>query len=159
MNSVPFILIIVTMPLLLGGCGVEEPVVEVKPEEPVAETKPELEGVNWDELERRGIIWYLKGSDTPYTGKVYGLHENGQKLKEGGYKDGKHEGLWTRWHENGKKESETNYKKGKRDGLLVAWHENGHKWLEENYKDHEVVSIKLWNSKGEPVDSLEEAQK
>ena len=63
MNPVPLFLIIVTLPLLLGGCGEKvavEPVVEVKPveekvlevkeevkpEEPVAEAKPELEGVN-----------------------------------------------------------------------------------------------------------------
>ena len=39
MNPVPLFLIIVTLPLLLGGCG-KEPVVEVKPEEPLAETKP-----------------------------------------------------------------------------------------------------------------------
>ena len=33
MNPVPLFLIIVTLPLLLGGCGVEEPVAEVKPVE------------------------------------------------------------------------------------------------------------------------------
>ena len=51
MNPLPLFLIIVSLPLLLGGCGGDkkEPVVEVKPveekqevktEEPVAETKP-----------------------------------------------------------------------------------------------------------------------
>jgi len=49
MNPVPLFLIIVSLPLLLGGCGekpvaevkpVEEKQQEVKPEEPVAETKP-----------------------------------------------------------------------------------------------------------------------
>ena len=42
MNPVPLFLIIVTLPLLLGGCG-EDPVAEVKPEEPLAETKPKKE--------------------------------------------------------------------------------------------------------------------
>ena len=37
MNPVPLFLIIVTLPLLLGGCGVEKPVAEV---EPVVKTKP-----------------------------------------------------------------------------------------------------------------------
>jgi len=42
MNPVPLFLIIVTLPLLLGGCG-EEPVVEVKPvEEKVLEVKEEV---------------------------------------------------------------------------------------------------------------------
>ena len=52
MNPLALFLIIVTLPLLLGGCGgdknepvaetkpVEEKVLEVKPEEPIAETKP-----------------------------------------------------------------------------------------------------------------------
>ena len=95
---------------------VEEKVVEVKEEakteEPLAETKPELEGVNKKELESREDIVYLKGSDTPYTGKAFALYENGQK------------------------ELETNFK----DGKLVEG------------------SIKYWNSKGEPVDSLEESR-
>ena len=60
MNPLPLLLLAISLPLLLGGCGekesvgkvqpVEEKVLEVKeevkPEEPVAEAKPELEGVN-----------------------------------------------------------------------------------------------------------------
>ena len=46
MNPLPLFLIIVSLPLLLGGCGEKESVAETKPEEPVAEAKPELEGVN-----------------------------------------------------------------------------------------------------------------
>ena len=162
MNPARLLVLLVSLPLLLGGCGekpssegsesvnenstapseetkpVEEKVLEVKeevkPEEPVAETKPELEGVNLDKLEEREGIVYLKGSDTPYTGKATSLYENGQKTAEANLKD------------------------GKRDGLMVLWHENGQKALEQKYKDGEEISAKYWNSKGEPVDSLEEAE-
>ena len=159
MNPVPLFLIIVTLPLLLGGCG-EKPVADVKPEEPVAETKPELEGVNQDELEEREGIYYFKDSDTPYTGKVYGLYENGQKKAEVNFKDGKRDGLELQWYENGQKQFEANFKDGKPDGLNLGWHENGQKKAEGNWKDDKVVegSRKFWNSKGEPVDSLEEAK-
>jgi hypothetical protein len=145
--------LLVSLPLLLGGCGgeekesvaetkpVEEKVLEVKdevkPEEPVAETKPELEGVNDDKLEERESIWYLKGSDTPYTGKSFILYDNGQKEFEGNWKDGKMDGLWSEWHKNGQKSGEVNYK---------------------NDKPVEG-SEKFWNSKGEPVDSFKESQK
>ena len=88
MNPVPFILLVISLPLLLGGCG------------------EKIDGVNAEEVEDRDGIAYLKGSDTPYTGKVYGLHENGQKWIEANYKDGKEDGLEVRWHGNGKKESE-----------------------------------------------------
>ena len=182
MNPVPLFLIIVTLPLLLGGCG------EKTTFEPVAEVKPELEGVNRDELEFREDIVYLKGSDTPYTGKYFRLYKNGQKLgqklQEGNFKDGKWDGLETWWYENGQKESEVtykdgkldglttgwyengekkaekNYKNGKWDGLAVQWYKNGQKRFEGNYKDGNIVdgSLKYWNRKGEPVDSFEEAE-
>ena len=101
MNPLPLFLLAISLPLLLGGCG-KEPVVEVKPveekvlevkeevkpKESVAETKPELEGVNIKESKVSDGIRYLKDSDTPYTGKVFTLFGNGQKLSEGNWKDG-----------------------------------------------------------------------
>ena len=142
MNPVPLFLIIVTLPLLLGGCGgkdestnetkhVEEKALEVKEEvkteESLAETEHKLEGVKEEELEFREDISYLKGSDTPYTGKFYGLYENG------------------------KKEIEGNVKNGKQDGLWVGWHLNGQKRWETNYKDGVEISAKFWNNKGELI--------
>ena len=169
MNPVPLFLIIVSLPLLLGGCGEK------------AKVEPELQkrGEYPDE------IAYLKGSDTPYTGTQTYWHKNGQKILEATFKDGKFDGLLQRWHENGTKWSEVNYKSGKEDGLYVEWYKNGQKkheinykdgkfdglwvrWYESglkkeevNYKDNEFVvgSEKYFKSKGEPVDSEEEAEK
>ena len=116
------------------------------------------EGVNQDELEKREGIYYFKDSDTPYTGKVYGLNENGQKEFEANYKDGKPDGLRIGWHENGQQSWKANFKDGTLDGLYLRWHENGQKRYEGNFKDSEVISEKFWNSKGEPVGSLKEAK-
>ena len=69
------------------------------------------------------------------------------------------DGLWVQWHENGQKAIEKNFKNGKLDGLLVNWHENGQKAYEANFKDGKRISEKFWNSKGEPVDTIEEARK
>ena len=164
MNPVSVFLIVVALPLLLVGCGGEGP-----------------------ELEFRGVdgivMAYLKSSDTPYTGKTYELyedgqkrsegnfkdgkmdglcmwwHENGQKAREANYKDDKPDGLWTEWYENGQKKVEVNFKDVKPDGLWTEWHETGQKQFGENFKDGELISAKYWNSKGEPVDSEEEANK
>ena len=176
MNPLALFLIIVTLPLLLGGCGEKDKV------EPVAEVKPELEGVENVELELHEGIAYLKGSDTPYTGEFYELypsgkrnwevnfkdgkpdgllrrwHENGQKEEEANFKDGKLERLRRIWHENGQKESEAIYKDHKLDGLNRAWHKNGQKKAEGNFKDGKRISAKYWNSKGESVDTIEEAE-
>ena len=174
------LLLMIAIAILTVGCGakdesttetkpVEEKVVEVKEEvkteESVTETKPKPEGVNHNELKERGeypdIIQYLKGSDTPYTGKAFDLHPNGELSSVYTYKNGKQDGLLVGWHTNGQKEVEGNFKDGIPDGLSVGWHENGQKVYEGNYKDGKLVegSAKYWNSKGEPVDSEEEAFK
>ena len=164
MNPLRLLVLLISLPLLLGGCG-EKPVAEVKeevkPEEPVAETKPKTEGVNLEELEFREGFYYLLDSDTPYTGKSFALWKNGQKAEEGNYKDGKPDGLVVGWYKNGKKQFESNYKDGKGDGLWTHWNENGQKFSEINFKDGEEVegSRKYWNSKGEPVATAAESRK
>ena len=117
---------------------VEEKVLEVKEEvkakESVAEAKPESKSVSTDEMEIREGIGYVRGSDVPHTGKVYKLYESGQK------------------------ELELNVKDGKYDGLVVWWHQNGQKKSEENWKEGKMIYEKFWNSKGESVDTKEEAK-
>ena len=65
------------------------------------------EGVHLKESEIREGIRYLKGSDTPYTGKVFRLYKNGQKDYEANFKDGKHEGLRLSWYEKRTEEEGT----------------------------------------------------
>ena len=45
-----------------------------------------------------------------------------------------------------------------RNGQVIWWHENGQKKGEANFKDSEAISEQYWNSEGEEVDSLEEAE-
>ena len=158
------LLLAISLPLLLGGCG-------------------EKSGVNFDQLEERREIAYIKGSYSPYTGKAYKFYENGQKQVETNIKDGKRDGPETQWHENGQKqmeinlkdgkpeglatwwsengqkEKEINYEDGKYEGLGTFWHENGQKQVEANFKDGKLISGKYWNSKGEPVATAEESRK
>ena len=174
-------LLLIPITILAVGCGKKKVANEVV--EPVDGSNPKPEGVSVEKLEPRESIWYLKDSETPYTGKVYSLYPNGKMKSQRNYKDGVMDGLWTQWHENGQKWIKENYKDGEMDGLQVwyyengrkhlesswkdgkenglwlMWHENGQKFVKENYKDGEKVSAKYWNSKGEPVDSVEEAKK
>ena len=77
---------------------------------------------------------------------------------EGNFKDGKEEGLFTSWHDNGQKKNEGKFKDGKKEGLITTWRYNGQKESEENFKDGRLTFSKYWNSKGEEVDSYEEAE-
>ena len=122
-------LLLIAVAILAVGCAtsktepLEEKVLEVKEEvkteESITETKPKLEGVNLEEGEEREGIWYLKDSETPYTGKVYSLYPNGKMKSQRNYKDGVMDGLWTQWHENGQKWIKENYKEGEKDRLQV----------------------------------------
>ena len=160
MNPLPFILLAISLPLLLGGCGEKATV------EPVAEVKTEIQSVNQKETEiRNDGILYLKGSDLPYSGKTFRLHINGQKESEIIYKDGKKEGLKTVWYDNGQKWFANNYKDDRlnfkndiRNGSSIAWFANGKKLAEQNFKNGKLVGPqKYWNNKGESVDSYNEA--
>ena len=113
--------------------------------------------VGWYEGgQKQGEVTYKDGK---YDGLMRLWYKNGQKKSEVNYKDGKEDGLAVAWYENGKKQGEANFKNGKQDGLAVMWHKNGQKMNEGTYKDGEIVSEKYWNSKGEPVDSYDEANK
>ena len=87
-----------------------------------------------------------ENSGVPTNGR-HGLfksfYENGQKLNEFYYKDGKIDGLNTYWYENGQKEQELTFKAGKVEGLRTDWYENGNKRLEGTYKDGKLDG--LWS--------------
>ena len=148
MNPARLLALLVSLPLLLGGCG----------EKHVSEVKAELDGVNYKELEISENLFneiaYHKGS--PYTGKSFELY-GGKKAGEANWKNGKRNGLTLEWYDNGQKYSEKNFQDGKVVGLFVTWHDNGQKMYEKNFKDGKGISEKFWNNKGEPVDSMEEA--
>jgi antitoxin component YwqK of YwqJK toxin-antitoxin module len=163
-------LLMIAITILAVGCSgkdqsttdtkpVEEKVVEVKEEakteEPLAETKPKPEGVNYDDIEAREKIYYLKGSNAPYTGKSFLFHENGKKSGEINYKDGKIDGLWVFWHKNGHKSQEINWKDGKKEGLQAGWHANGQKRNEVNWKDGKHDGLQLsWHKNGQKESEL-----
>jgi len=75
---------------------------------------------------------------------------NGQKRLEEHWKDGKREGLVTRWNENGKKYSEVHYKNGEREGLATSWHKNGQKQYEGHYKNDKPAGLWTdWHENGQ----------
>ena len=137
MKNLLLFTVLVTLPLLFGGCWEKS--------------------VNVEELEEREYISYLKGSDTPYTGKAFTIYNNGKM--ETNFKDGKEHGLKTMLYKNGQKGLWAHFKDGKPDGLALQWHENGQMQGEAYFKDGVQISVKFWNSKCETVDTLRESGK
>ena len=128
--------------------------------------EPESES-NWNNgiLNGLQITWHKNGQKKSEgkikEGKEDGMlmewYENGQKKSEENWKDGKPNGAMVLWKRGGQKIREQNYKDGKEDGLQTTWHLNGQKSWEADYKDGKVIAEMIWNTKGEPVRSWEEA--
>ena len=86
--------------------------------------EPLVQAVDASKLVQKGGLTYERNSKTPFTGLMVAKHENGQKWMEGTFKDGKPEGLGTRWHKNGQKEAEATFKDGKKVSE-TKWDEEG----------------------------------
>ncbi len=112
-------LLLIVLPLLLiVGCSSPEP-------------------INYETtLIKRDGVYYTKDTNKPYSGPVFSLDDKGRNKGEGNLENGKmisYKEL--QWYENGQKITEATYKDGKLDGLFTIWHENGQKMLEGTFKD------------------------
>ncbi len=90
MKPLRLLVLLVSLPLLLGGCGekpvgetIVDPIVNLLSEEELARA------YDYNKLEEREGLKYLKGSETPYTGISFELYENGQRAWEFVFKEGK----------------------------------------------------------------------
>ena len=149
-------LVLLFVALLVAGCG-------EKGEKSLSDSKIEKalgEAVELDSLRERNDLYYQPNKSKPYSEWVKETYDDSEQAEElFEVQNGKREGRHIEWDEDGHKRSEENYKNGKQDGLVKFWHENGQKKGEGTYKDGEEVSVKWWNSKGEEVETPEEAEK
>jgi len=74
------------------------------------------------------------GNDTVVKPAGYRIKENAV-WKEGDYKNGKRNGIWTTYYENGVKFHEGELVDGKESGKWISWYENEKKMREGFFKD------------------------
>ena len=143
MNPVTLLLIIIALPLLLGGCGENKGDVEIN-----------------KTVFRDGIRYYVN-SKRPFSGKIILKHKNEKVSGRTSYQNGILNGSCSTWYDNGQKELEVNFKDGNFEGIYSKWHRNGQRFSESRFVSGELIegSEKYWNTKGEPVNSITEAIK
>ena len=90
----------------------------------------------------------VAADEPPEDEPLVEYYENGKKMYEYHFKDGKEDGRQTQWDKNGRKWSEEHYKNGEPDGLMTVWHENGKKWFEVYYKNGKLVSREEFDKNG-----------
>ncbi len=131
------------------------------------------EAIDGKKLQRRGKegkIAYAPNQQTPYTGWIKTMRDNGQVMWLGQVKDGKKDGLQTVWYSNGQKMSELTWNDGKLiaavtwkpngekcpvtnvvngNGLRTWYYENGQKHREGNFKDGKPEGLSTsWHENG-----------
>ena len=143
MNPLPFILLAISLPLLLGGCGGNKEAVDIN-----------------KTVSRDGIRYYVN-SKRPFSGTIILKHKNEKVSGRTSYQNGILNGPCSTWYDNGQIESEANFKNGKFEGFYSQWHRNGQRYSERRFVSGELIegSEKYWNTKGEPVNSITEAIK
>ncbi len=143
MKPLRLLVLLVTLPLLLGGCGGNKEAVDIN-----------------KTVSRDGIRYYVN-SKRPFSGTIILKHKNEKVSGRTSYQNGILNGPCLTWYDNGHKESEVNFKNGKFEGLYSKWHRNGQRYSESRFVNGELIegSEKYWNSKGEPVNSITEAIK
>lgn len=76
-------------------------------------------------------------------------HDDGSKMLEGEFHDGKQSGEWTMWYDNGQKKSVDHYKDGVQDGEHVGWYTDGKIAAQGMYKDGKRDGVwKRWDPQG-----------
>ena len=87
-----------------------------------------------DFIEMHNGLWTVKFSDEPITGKVYSYFGESKPYKKvymGNLRKGKREGKWVYYYQStGKKKYEYFFKDGRQDGLFTKWYKSGKKMEE-----------------------------
>jgi len=102
------------------------------------------------EVESKNGLYYFKNERQPFSGDNICIYKsNGEYAIQGEIKNGLKYGAHIQWYENGQKMSEVSYIDGKEEGIATAWYENGQKMMEINYKDgNEDGKGTEWNEDG-----------
>ena len=87
-----------------------------------------------DSVQLKDGLAYEKGQETPFTGIHITRDKDGNKFHTKSYLNGTLT-LISIWYEDGTKLSEAEYKNGKANGHLLSWHKNGNMWIKSNFKD------------------------
>ncbi|MEP4077373.1 toxin-antitoxin system YwqK family antitoxin [Haloferula sp.] len=136
--------------ILLAGCRESNDTSERIPD---AEA-PELiaNALPFHQIQVREKLFYAPNTQSPYSGWVKYMWDNGQVQMLKYVKDGVATGPTTSWYESGEKKAEGRVKNNFDDGLVVFWHRNGQKAAERTYDEGNPVGLwQEWFDNGQKM--------
>ncbi len=107
--------------------------------------------VRYSQLEARNGIMFVKGEDTPFTGKCFRTFDNGKLGMAGYYYEGLMNGDWVWWYSNGNKKRYTQYKNGIKHGKNIFYYKNGKKRLEIIYYENKNIKQTRFDENGNVI--------
>ena len=144
----------VIITLLIGvvaGCG-EQSNAELSNKTLTLDEKIEI-AINQNQIQERGKkgeeLSYQMNKDLPFSGWQKGVYDSGQIAKLNHYKEGKLDGISTRWHQNGQKHIEKNWKQGLEHGEEKRWYSNGQLEWRTLWENNKIVFAEAWKPNGE----------
>ena len=106
-------------------------------------------------VSRYGLL-HQKYSDSPFTGRIVTISTaatGNYVASEESWRQGKKDGISTRWFSNGTKMYERNYSDGKWNGTVTRWWPNGQKMYVRAYSNGLKHGREAtWRSDGTPID-------
>ena len=106
-------------------------------------------------VSRYGLL-HQKFSDSPFTGRIVTISTaatGNYVASDESWRQGKKEGISTRWFSNGTKMYERNYSDGKWNGTVTRWWPNGQKMYVRAYSNGLKHGREAtWRSDGTPID-------
>jgi len=109
------------------------------------------EAVDFNMLEVKDGLYYVKGQAKAFTGQCYTLYKTGEKGLGGNIKDGKKDGDWIWWYKNGTKKRFAHYVDGMLDGKSTFWYKNGNKKSEIFFSENRNIRQISYNEKGKRI--------
>ncbi len=112
----------------------------------------DLGNIDRKRLRDTGIAFLQPETETPFTGRAFDYHPNGEKKMQVTYWKGRAHGTLVRWHTNGKKNFEVQMRLNKAEGDATEWYPNGKKFRVTPMlggQPHGTVTI--WDEAGKVV--------
>ena len=135
--------ILIILFLTLGFSYPENELLSVNQD--VADPKP----IDIEKLDFRDEVFFLKNTNTPYSGSIIEYFVTGVISLEGRVLNGKPEGTFKEYRETGTLMSESNFRGGLLNGISISYHKNGDVFFETFYKNGKEhgISRTFWDGK------------
>lgn len=103
-------------------------------------------------VQLRNDLHYLPNTDSPFSGRVQDLFEDGQLKLDYTVSDGKIDGSYMQWYENGQLKSEIGYVDGVLHGQTKRWQSNGVLRSDESFENGRYQGrTKYYDDSGNPI--------